>query len=226
MSDLTNILSNKVVDNTESIQELREKLPDVQTNIDLFTPVCQSVDSQILSINNSIVTLQNEIVVLHTNAYAVGCGTTTGMSTMYPDSVTLQSFNISSATYSGEDPYDVSSQLINFSNVGLGTFTLHVPNDSSQSGMGILYGDIGNCYRITPPCGDCASFSASITAKQNQIVTLRNQLTPLISNVNAIKRERVDYEIERYGYNYVIEDMRRENNRIGAAVTSIETYET
>lgn len=224
MSDLTNILSNKVADNTESIEELREKLPDVQRNIDFFTPVCQSVDSQILSITNSIITLENEIVTLHTNAYAVGCGTTAGMSTMYPDSVTVQSFNISSATYSGEDPYDVSSQSISSSNVGLGTFTIHVPNDSSKTGIGSLFGSIGNCFRA--PCGDCASFSASITAKQNQIVTLRNQLTPLISNVNTIKRERVDYEIERYGYNYVIEDMRRENNRIGTAVTSIETYET
>ena len=224
MSDLTNILSNKITDNTESIEELREKLPDVQRNIDLFSSVCQSVDNQILSITNSIITLENEIVVLHTNAYAVGCGTTTGMTTMYPDSVTVESYNISSGDYSGEDPYDVNSESISSSNVGLGTFMIHVANDSSKSGIGILYGDIGNCY--TPPCGDCASFSASITAKQNQIVTLRNQLTPLITDVNKIKRERVDYEIEKYGYNYVINDVTKENRRIGTAITSIQTYET
>lgn len=222
MSDLINILSNKVIDNTESNIELEKKLPEVQTNIDYFTPVCQSVDNQILSISNSILTLENEIVVLHTNAYAVGCGTTTGMTTMYPDSVTVYSYNISSSTYSGENPYDINSEAISSSNVGLGTFTIHVPNDSSKTGIGSLFGDIGNCYRI--PCGDCASFSASITAKQNQIVTLRNQLTPLILNVNAIKRERVDYEVERYGYNYVINDTKKENIRIGAAISASQTY--
>jgi hypothetical protein len=226
MSDLTNILSNKSLDNTEAIEELNEKTQEVQNKVELFSSVCQSVDNQILTITNSIVTLENEIVVLHTNAYAVGCGTTTGMSSMYPDTVNIQSYNISSKNYSGDDPYDVNSELINSSNVGLGTFMIHVTNDSSQSSIGSLYGDIGNCYRIFPPCGDCASFSASITAKQNQIVTLRSQLTPLITDVNKIKRERVDYEVERYGYNYAIDDMKRENRRIGAAITSIQTYET
>lgn len=226
MSDLTNILSNKIADNIESIEEVREKIPEVQKNIDFFTSVCQSVDNQILSIVNNIITLENEIVALHASANAVGCGTITGLATMYPDSVTVQSYNISSATYSGDDPYDVTSEAISSSNVGLGTFMIHVANDSSKTGLGSLFGDIGNCYRVTPPCGDCASFSASITIKQNQITTLRNQLTPLITSANEIKRERVDYEVERYGYNYVIDDVGQENIRIGAAITSIQIYET
>ncbi len=227
MSELTNLLTDKITENIDSSNTLIERVPDIQKNVDLFGGVCTTVDAQILPIINNIVTLQNEIVVLSTNAYAVGCGTTAGQSTVYPDTATIQSFNISSKNYSGDDPYDVNSESLSSSNVGFGTFTIHTQNDSSSGSLGILYGDIGTCYRTFPlTCGDCASFAASIAAKQTQIATLRNQIPTLVSDTNKVKRERLEYEMERYGHNYAIDQIEKENRRIGIAITAILTYET
>ena len=37
---LTNLLSEKIEGNTGSIEVLTERRPGIQTNINLFTPVC------------------------------------------------------------------------------------------------------------------------------------------------------------------------------------------
>ena len=92
---LTNLLSGKIEGNNDSIDVLAERRPGIQTNINLFSPVCNTIDSQIVSIAASIITIQTEIVGLSTNAYAVGCGTTGGATTVFPDTVRNYSYNIS-----------------------------------------------------------------------------------------------------------------------------------
>jgi len=222
---LTNLLSGKIEGNNDSIELLAERRPGIQTNIDLFSPICNTVDSQIVSIAASIVTIQSEIVGLSTNAYAVGCGTTgIGASIVYPDTVRNYSYNISTQSYDGDSPYDVNVAFLSSGNVGFGTFLVYTQNDSSQSGIGTLYDDIGTCYRIPCTSGNCVSFASSITEKQSQLTTLRNQLTDLITSSNNVKTERVDYEIERYAGNYTIRILTQENTRISTAITTIRNY--
>ncbi len=226
MSQLTDLLSNKISGNKSSIDALNEIKPGIQTNINLFSPICVNIDTQIVAIASSIVTLQNQVANLYADAYAVGCGTTGGSSTIYPDTVKTYSYNLCTENYDGTAPYDVTSSLLSSGNVGVGTYLLYTQNDSSQSGIGTLYVGIDSCNRPLGGCtsGVCASYASSITSRQNQIVTLRNQLADLISSSNKVKTERSEYEIQRYGNNYTIKILTDENTRISLAITTINTY--
>lgn len=225
MSDLTNLLSGKTSGNTESIGILSARNPDVQKKINLFSSICSSVDSKIVAIAASIVTLQTEIVSLSTNAFNVGCGTTAGATTIFPDSVKTQSYNLCTAGYDGESPYTVTTSTLSSGNIGVGTFLVYTQNDSSITGIGTSFGSTSTCFRPLQGCtsGVCASFASSITAKQSEVITLRNQLSDLVSSSNQIKRERVDFEIERFGNNYTIRILNEENTRISSAITKIQS---
>ena len=221
---LVNLLSDNVSSNNESIDALLERRPGIQTNINLFSPLCNSFDTQIVAIAASIVTLQTEIVNLSVSAYAVGCGTTAGATTIYPDTVRTYSYNLCTENYDGEDPYDVNVAFLNSGNVGFGTFLVYTQSDTSQSGIGSLYGDVGSCYRIPCTSGNCVSFASSITAKQQQLSILRSELVGIVTSSKQLKREREDYEIERYGVNYTLRNLREENVRISAAITTVQNY--
>jgi hypothetical protein len=173
----------------------------------------------------SIVTLQNEVVTLSTSAFAVGCGTTGGVTNIFPDTVKNHRYNLCTSSYDGNSPYDVTISTLSLSNAGIGTLLVYTQNDTSQSGIGSLFGTINTCFRPASGCnsGVCAGFAASITAKQTEITTLRTQLTDLVSSSNKIKGERVDYEIQRYGENYSIRILGEENTRISLAITSIQS---
>jgi hypothetical protein len=221
---LVNLLNEKRIGNIESIDILVERRPGIQTNINLFSPICDNIDTQIVSIAASIVTIQTEIVILSTSAYAVGCGTTAGASTIRPDTVRTYSYNLCTQSYDGDSPYDINVAFLNSGNVGFGTFLVYTQNDVTQSGIGSLYADIGNCYRIPCTSGNCVSFASSITAKQNELIALRNAIVGLVTSSNQLKREREEYEIERYGTNYTIHILTNENIRVAAAITTVKNY--
>lgn len=224
MSELTDLLSNRISGNQSAIGTLNTRVPDNQKNIDLFSSICQSIDTQIVAIAASIVTLQTEIVTLSTNAYNVGCGTTSGAATVYPDIVKTYSYNISTSTYDGDDPYAITSSTLSSSNVGFGTFVVYTQNDSSQTGIGTTFADVGTCYRTPCTSGVCVSYASSIGTKLGQLTTLRNQLTTLVSSSNKVKTERVNYEIIRFGDKYSIRILTNENTRISLAITTIQSY--
>lgn len=224
MSNLTDLLSDTISGNIETIGILTERLPSIQENVDLFTPVLNRIDTQIVAIAASIVSLQIESVILSSNAFAVGCGTTSGISTSYPDSVRTYSYNISTSFYDGDDPYTVISSTMNSSNIGFGTFVVHTQNDSTAVSIGLSYGSIDSCFNSASGCtsGICIGYANSISTKSSQINTLRNQLTNLVSSSNKIKTERVDYEIQRFGNKYSIRILNDENTRISLAITTIQ----
>lgn len=225
MSELTNLLSSKISGNGESIGILTARNPDVQKKIDLFSPICSSVDGQIVAIAASIVTLQTEIVSLSTNAFAVGCGTTGGATTIFPDSVKTQSYNLCTAGYDGDAPYTITTSTLSSGNIGIGTLLIYTQNDNTITGIGTSFGSTSTCFRPLQGCtsGVCVSFASSISTKQSEIITLRNQLSNLVSSSNQIKRERVDFEIERFGNNYTIRILNEENTRISSAITKIQS---
>lgn len=225
MSDqLISLLQGKIKGNTDSIDFLLERRPGIQTNIDLFNSVCTNIDTQIVSITANIVNLQTEIVNLSNDAYAVGCGTTAGAITIYPDTAESYGYNLSSSSYDGDSPYDVTTETMNSGNVGFGTLVVYTENNTNVTGIGTLYGDIGTCFRLPCTLGNCISFASSITERQNEIIELRSNIDSLVSSSNSLKRERVEYEIERYSGDYTIKILREENTRISSAVSSIQVY--
>jgi hypothetical protein len=46
----------------------------------------------------------------------------------------------------------------------------------------------------------------------------------IVTSSKQLKREREEYEIERYGTNYTIRILREENIRISAAITTVQNY--
>lgn len=227
---LVNLLSETISSNESAIESLEESLLEVEEVISYFEPSCIGFDSRIVSLASSINNIKGEIVTLHANAYAVGCGTTVGISTIYQDVVRNRSYNISTSTYDGEDPYDVIVSTLLSSNVGYGTFLTYTKDDTTSIvGTGNSYADVGTCYGSHQGCTTpiCTVYANSISSKDSQIYSLRAELSNLIGPVNAIKTERVDYQIRRYGDKYSIRTLTEENVRINNSLTILNnpTYD-
>ncbi len=223
---LINVLKEKNAGNTQTISYMNQVKPETQTVIDYFTTPTKNLDNQIVPIVSQINTLKAEIVSLAAGAYAVGCGTTGGATTVYPDVVRNFVANLSSDSYSGNDPYGTTSSALSSSNVGIGTLLVYTQNDSSQSGIGSLYASINSCFRpktliplVACVSGECVSFASSITTRQNQITVLASQIVSLVSNSNSLRRERIDYEIQRYSYNQSIVYLTSRNSQINSTIT-------
>lgn len=222
MSQLIDNLDNKVRTNVNAISYVEQEKPKTQVDIDLFSPTCSVLDSNIVSLVSQINTIKAEIVVLASNAYSVGCGTTAGQSTVYPARVVAKTPNYASSTYDGNDPYGNTDNTLSSSNIGIGSFMIFNVNDSSQSGLGILYGDIGNCYRTPCTSGVCVSTASSIAVLQSQITTLQSKVNNLIVKGNAVKGERSDYELARYGQNRTVRTLTDKNTQIRTAIQAIK----
>ncbi len=223
---LINVLKEKNAGNTQTISYMNQVKPETQTVIDYFTTPTKNLDNQIVPIVSQINTLKAEIVSLAAGAYAVGCGTTGGSTIVYPDVVRNFVANLSSDSYSGNDPYGTTSSALSSSNVGIGTLLVYTQNDSSQSGIGSLYASINSCFRpktliplVACVSGECVSFASSITTRQNQITVLASQIVSLVSNSNSLRRERIDYEIQRYSYNQSIVYLTSRNSQINSTIT-------
>lgn len=222
MSKLTDNLSQKITSNDYSITIIEGNKPETQETIDLFSLPVTKIDTRIVSITAQINSLQTQIVNLSESAYAVGCGTTVGVTTVYPDVVRTYVENISSSSYDGESPFSSSSSTLSSANIGVGTYLVYTQNDSSQTGIGTLYTDLSNCYRIPCTGSVCVSYGNSITTLQAEVVALQSQLVNLVSDSNKIKTERREYEIERYAQNYSIKILENTNTRISLAITAIQ----
>jgi hypothetical protein len=217
--NILKLLEDRIVDNLDIISESEVGVQENQVIIDYFDPSCNGLDTQILSLTNNINNLKSEIVSIYSEAYAVGCGTTGGSTIIYPDTAIDSSYNLSIPTYDEDDPYIINNQTLDISNVGFGTFIIYKQDDTDSLGLGSAYGDIESCYELICNSGDCINFADQITQRQNQIVTLRNEIISLIPAVNSIKTERLDYQVRRWSDRFTIRDLTLENQRIGIAIS-------
>lgn len=222
MSQLIDNLENKIKLNNNAISYVQQEKPKTQTDIDLFGPTCVKIDGDIVSIVAEINSLKTQIVTLASNAYAVGCGTTVGQTTVYPATVTVKSPNYSSETYSGNDPFGNTNSLLNASNLGIGSFSTFSNNDSSQASYGILYGTINSCFRLPCTSSACVSYASSITTLQSRITVLETQVNNLIPKANAVKMQKTEYELARYGQNQTMRTLNEKNAQISLALKYIK----
>jgi hypothetical protein len=217
------ILFNGSIDsNLSSIVDSESKIKEIQPVIDNFDPACKGLDNQIVTIVTNINTLKSEIVTLYSNAYAVGCGTTVGVTTVFPDTIVDSSFNLSSSTYDSDDPYTITNTTLTNSNVGFGTFVIYTPNNNQVTGLGSAYADIDSCYGVGCISGNCTNFANQITTKQNEIISLQSQLNDLTFASNSIKTERVEYQIIRWADKYSIRTLKEENQRIKTVLNILD----
>lgn len=223
MSDkLIKKLNDRVSSNKTAIGFIEAEIPGYQETIDEFTEITIPIENKILSITSEINSLQEQIVSVATSAFNVGCGTTTGATIVYPDTVKNYSENLSSGSYDGLDPFGgQTTPLLSSSNVGVGTMLVFTENDSSQAGLGTLYGTIGSCFRLPCTGSVCIDYNNEIVSLQSQIVTLRGQLPSNITNVNAVKGERRYSEIERYGQKRGVAALKERNSQIESAINTI-----
>jgi len=222
MSQLIDILEQKRKNNENAISYVAQEKPNSEVEIELFGPSVVKVDSDIVSLVSQINDLKAEIVVLSLSAFNVGCGTTVAATTVFPDRVVSKTPNYSSSTYSGNDPYGNTDNTLSSSNVGIGSFLVYNQDDSSQVGLGSLFADIGACYRSPCTSSVCVSHGSSITALQDRIDILQNQVSNLIPKSNAIKEQRSESEIVRYGYNQTSRVLTEKNAQIDLAIKTVK----
>lgn len=222
MSQLNNILNERIEGNKNTINIIEDQKPENQKTIDLFDEPTKTSDNKIISLISDINTAKGQIAILSQSARAAGCGTTVGVTTIYPDVVRVAKFNTSSSTYDGDSPFSVTTQILSSSNSGIGTKNIFTQSDSSQSGIGILYADIGTCYDIilsVPQCTvGCADTSTQIQNLQTLISNKQNEIQSMISNINDLKYTRHDWEIERYSFNKGIQHMNNKNTQYQNAI--------
>ena len=217
-------LNDKISSNKSAVGFIEAEIPKYEETIGEFIEITIPIENKIISVASSINSLQQQIVSIATSAFNVGCGTTAGATIVYPDTVKTHNENVTSPSYDGFDPFGgQTSSVLSSSNVGIGTFLVFTQNDSSQTGLGTLYGTIGSCF-ATPCTGSvCIDYNSQITSLQSQIVTLRGQLPSEITKVNSIRTEKKNSEIERYGQKRGAAALKQRNSEMESAVNTINS---
>ena len=216
MSDkLIKKLNDRISSNKTAVGFIEAEIPKYEETIGEFIEITIPIENKIISVASSINSLQQQIVSIATSAFNVGCGTTAGASIVYPDTVKNHIENVNSSSYDGFDPFGgQTTPLLSSSNVGVGTFLLFTQNDSSQTGLGTLYGTIETG-------SICDDYNSQITSLQSQIVTLRGQLPSEITKVNSVRNEKKNSEIERYGQKRGIASLKQRNSEMQSAINTI-----
>ena len=169
--------------------ELIAKIENLDEIINAFDPSTKGLDSRVLTLNSPVSDAQVELYNLWVGAEQVGCSTyvddTTPVIDIFRDQVTLFDYDYTNPTYTGDDPFNESSTAMTTSNVGFATFT------------GITTVSIGTFFALT---GSCPSYASSITAKENEITSLRATRDTVRVPINEIKDGRSEYQLQRFGF--------------------------
>jgi len=220
-NNLVNLFENTITTNKETIEDNKLTIVETQKIIDDFTPSCTGFDNKIVSLVSQINTLKAEIAALNLTAYNSGCGVLLGSTDIYPDTAIDNYYNLSSSTYEDDSPYNVSSQTLTASNVGFGTFLTYKADNNQSVGLGTSFASIGSCdgTRVTGcNSGNCANYATQISDKQNQIVSLRSQISPLILTINVLKTQRTNYQTRRWSDLHTNKELTIENQQLQEAL--------
>lgn len=219
----------------------------IQEKINDYDETVNGVDTRLVAIANSITTLKLEIydliqvaigtetsgintVGICTTTVDPGCGTLTGLCTVYCGGITtcLEGFgqfshdsfqvrvsNASSRSYTGIDPTAFSVQTLSLSNVGIGSFNILSKDGGAGIGSTALISNVGGC----------STYYTSVTNKYAEIDTLRAEADTLISKINEPKREKHELESYRWGVLYSNQQAVEENSRLEAASAALQSDE-
>jgi hypothetical protein len=174
--------------------------------IDAYNPSTRGLDKKILQINQQIRSQQQQILILGQEANVQGCGITISpdIQEVVGDEVTLYSWS-----FSGNNPFVESSQVLSESNIGFGTYT------------GITTISLGT-YMEFDPSGICAGYANSITTIINGLTTFRTERNNIINQLNLIKEARSVLELQRYGYTNLQDQLNAEIQKKNTIISVLE----
>ena len=211
----------------QTTSQLQLRIDHVNRLNEGYKPAIEGLDAKIVSIGQSINQIKDEIITLVTNAVGltstsscaslnVGVCTSwsggvstclVGYATEYYDSVNAHIWPLSSTSNNPFSPKSYS-RLTNASNqytAGIGTFIVHVQNDSGYSaGARVSLGSSSSCVTI----------QTEIDRKDGEITTLRTELADYISKVNDIRTDRVANQLEEWGNYRAMTEEQNEKTRL------------
>jgi hypothetical protein len=228
---LISLYQQKVESDTEQIQQViytengftstlsngeEFKLYGVQETLDYFDAPIKKIDNRIVEINAKIVGLQNTILDVGQTANDCGCGAGISFNlfsipfflgintiTVYADTIPYRGYS-----YTSPNPFAEINGSLTSVNVGIGTEDL-----VGQSSLGVYYGDVGIARTSLPVCPgvtNCTGYATSITNLTSQITPLQTERNNLMIKVNYLKKERLRFEVRKYGFERQKEELNAE----------------
>jgi len=221
-------LNDKIGENADAVSAITPLIPPTEDRIDDFLPSIQAFDNQIISITAQIVAKQQQIISIGSTAqYVVGCGSTT-ITGLNRDIVQANTWNITTASYNGDQPYgNITSNTLSSATSGIGSFNVYSNNGGASLGTYYSLTGPGNLTSITgigttPSAADnatCAACKAAIATLESEITTLRSQVSGIIITANNLKSERTESEVRRYSLNKGIERLQADSTRMSSILT-------
>jgi hypothetical protein len=214
----------------QTTSQLQLRIDHVNKLNEGYKPAIEGLDAKIVSIGQSINQLKDEIITLITDAVGVSTVNTCGIAstgpsgvctswsggistclvgyvTEYYDTVNAHIWPLSSTSNNPFSPKSYS-RLTNASNeytAGIGTFIVHVQNDSGYSaGARVSLGSSSTCVAT----------QTEIDRKDGEITTLRTELADYISKVNVIRTDRVANQLEEWGNYRAMTEEQNEKTRL------------
>lgn len=168
------------------------KIYGVEEVISYYNVPIENLDNRIIEINDNIKDLQEDVLFWGQEAMSVGCGTTSLPAiTVYQDILKYETYSFTSP-----NPYSHSDGNLISSNSGIGTFDY-----ISQVSIGTYRGGIGSCYSLFVCTNEiCSGYATTINSINSQIETKQNERDGLITIVNELKKNRSEFQIQKYAY--------------------------
>jgi len=214
----------------KTTSQLQLRIDHVNKLNEGYKPAIEGLDAKIVSIGQSINQIKDEIITLITDAVGVSTVNTCGIASTGPlgvctswsggistclvgyapeyyDTVNAHIWPLSSTSNNPFSPKSYS-RLTNASNqytAGIGTFIVHVQNDSGYSaGARVSLGSSSTCVAT----------QTEIDRKDGEITTLRTELADYISKVNDIRTDRVANQLEEWGNYRAMTEEQNEKTRL------------
>lgn len=201
---------------TDEEGNILAEIPDLNVAISNFDPSTKGLDSEVVRINSLIADQQTVINNIYIGATDVGCASYISDDT--PVVVVIQDevrgYNWS---FSGDNPFVESNTIITNSNVGYGTYT-----GITTTGIGTYFA-IKSSGTGDDDITDCSGYGTSISTIETTIASLRSQRDNIRTQVNRIKEDRAQYELQRYGYNNAISQIDQDIQEKEDAIATLQS---
>lgn len=183
--------------------------------ISYFDVPIESLDTEIVSINDEIRDLQDLVLQIGQEANSVGCGTTAWSVGFTSVTVTRDQSRYRGYSYTSPNPFSGIDGVLNSGNSGIGTQDYINPVS-----IGTYFGPIDTCNNLFLCTSElCTGYATSITNLNAQISDLQDERDDLIVKVNDFKIKRIDFELQNYAYTASKQKL---NTQIGIASAAIE----
>lgn len=135
----------------------------------------------------------------------------------------LETVNSSAEFYTDGQTY---SQVTS-SNLGIGKTSVLCSDTSDVSGIQPTSTLIGYYYPIDPSASGtgCAGAISSIATITNEIITLRNEINSLVPDTNALKDQKINFQIGYWYESKAGNDFNDRLSKVNSAINKMDQYQ-